>query len=229
LLNALLNDDKAIVSDIAGTTRDAIEDEVTLEGIKFRFVDTAGIRETTDKLENIGIERSYKKAKEALIIIYLTHNQEVNDIYLSNKLSHILLPLGEEITPNVLTVINKADRYFKTETEAANHVKNKNNVLCISAAEGWNLSALTSHLLSYVDTGLISSNQTIVTNLRHLEALTHTQTALNDVTTGLNNGITGDFLAIDIRKALHHLGEITGTITTDDLLGNIFSRFCIGK
>lgn len=217
LLNALLNEEKAIVTSVAGTTRDVIEDTMVLEGLKFRFIDTAGIRETTDLVESIGIERSRGAMEKADIVIFLSDSEET---YLQNK------QLATEVSDkkDTLWVLNKLD-YNQALFEK---LKEENPKLVgISAQTQEGLKTLTDVLVARVYGQ--SATDTVVTNLRHYEHLLKTQDALNEVINGLDTGITGDFLAQDIRLSLHHLGEITGTIVTDDLLDNIFSKFCIGK
>ncbi|MCF2498292.1 tRNA uridine-5-carboxymethylaminomethyl(34) synthesis GTPase MnmE [Dyadobacter chenhuakuii] len=217
LLNALLNEEKAIVTSIAGTTRDVIEDTIVLEGLKFRFIDTAGIRETTDLVESIGIERSKAAMEKADIVIFLFDSV---DTLQENQQLGSLLPDGKQ----VLYVLNKIDI---GEIAAESLGALQENVISISAKSQTGLSQLTNKLVSMVYGQ--SASDTVVTNLRHYEHLVKTHDALNDVLNGLETGVTGDFLAQDIRLSLFHLGEITGTIVTDDLLENIFSRFCIGK
>jgi tRNA modification GTPase len=217
LLNALLNEEKAIVTSVAGTTRDVIEDTIVLEGLKFRFIDTAGIRETTDLVESIGIERSKAAMEKADIVIFLFDSDET---YQENKQLASLLPADKEI----LWVMNKMDL---NANEAEKLRSDNPEVILISAQKQQGLTSLTRTLVSLVNKQ--AANDTVVTNLRHYEHLIKTQAALSDVLTGLATGVTGDFLAQDIRLSLHHLGEITGTIVTDDLLDNIFSKFCIGK
>ncbi|MCF0041952.1 tRNA uridine-5-carboxymethylaminomethyl(34) synthesis GTPase MnmE [Dyadobacter fanqingshengii] len=217
LLNALLNEEKAIVTSIAGTTRDVIEDTIVLEGLKFRFIDTAGIRETTDLVESIGIERSKNAMEKADIVIFLFDSLET---LRENQQLGALLPDGKQ----VLYVLNKID-IGGIATESLDALQN--NIISISAKSQTGLSGLTNKLVSMVYGQ--SASDTVVTNLRHYEHLVKTHDALNDVLNGLETGVTGDFLAQDIRLSLHHLGEITGTIVTDDLLDNIFSKFCIGK
>ncbi|KQS27071.1 tRNA uridine-5-carboxymethylaminomethyl(34) synthesis GTPase MnmE [Dyadobacter sp. Leaf189] len=217
LLNALLNEEKAIVTSIAGTTRDVIEDTMILGGIKFRFIDTAGIRETVDLVESIGIERSKAAMAKADIVIFLFDSEETyNDI----KVLAESLPKDKQ----VLFVLNKID------TDNGQNVRLHaldDDLIPISAQMQSGLAALTTKLISLVHKQ--SAADTVVTNLRHYEHLVKTFDSLTDVVNGLSLGVTGDFLAQDIRLALHHLGEITGTIVTDDLLENIFRKFCIGK
>jgi tRNA modification GTPase len=217
LLNALLNEEKAIVTSVAGTTRDVIEDTMVLEGLKFRFIDTAGIRETTDLVESIGIERSRGAMEKADIVIFLFDSEQT---FLENKQVATELAVGKD----QLWVFNKID----IEPEIFSKLKSENpEIIGISAQTQEGLQALTQVLVNRVYGQ--SATDTVVTNLRHYEHLLKTQDALNEVINGLDTGITGDFLAQDIRLSLHHLGEITGTIVTDDLLDNIFSKFCIGK
>jgi tRNA modification GTPase len=217
LLNALLNEEKAIVTSIAGTTRDVIEDTIVLEGLKFRFIDTAGIRETTDLVESIGIERSRAAMDKADIVIFLFDSEET---FRENQSLAKMLPSEKQ----VLYVLNKIDI---NPVEAQQLGQLEKGIVAISAQQQQGLPDLTQKLVSMVHQQ--SAGDTVVTNLRHYEHLVKTHDALTDVINGLSAGITGDFLAQDIRLALHHLGEITGTIVTDDLLENIFSRFCIGK
>jgi tRNA modification GTPase len=219
LLNRLLNEEKAIVSDIAGTTRDVIEDELFIEGIRFRLIDTAGLRKATDTIEAIGVERTMQQMEKASLIIYLFDASEI-------QLSDINKQLSEFNAPYIL-VGNKVDTL-------SNDVKNDfesvyPEIIWISASENQNIETLKEILVKKVKTKEIKSGDTVVTNLRHYQHLYQTNEALNNVLEGLSQSITGDFLAQDIRFALHHLGEITGVITTDDLLANIFSKFCIGK
>jgi len=226
LLNALLDDDRAIVSEIAGTTRDTIEDETTIDGIRFRFIDTAGIRETEDEIESIGIGRAFEKAEKATIVLYLFDSVETD----SNELEKNLQELRERIgvSQEVIAVANKSDK-ASSEELLSKKFEHLPETLIISATKGSGLGLLKIKLLEKSKTINVEGNDIVVTNLRHYHALSETKTSLNAVLLGLDNGITGDFLTIDIRRALHHLGEITGEITTDDLLGNIFSKFCIGK
>jgi tRNA modification GTPase len=205
------------VTSIAGTTRDVIEDTMVLEGLKFRFIDTAGIRETTDLVESIGIERSRGAMEKADTVLFLFDSRQT---YLENKQLATELAAGKDL----LWVFNKID----IEPETYRQLKEENpDIIGISAQTQEGLAVLTGELVSRVYGQ--AATDTVVTNLRHYEHLLKTQEALNEVINGLDTGITGDFLAQDIRLSLHHLGEITGTIVTDDLLENIFSKFCIGK
>ena len=212
LLNTLLNEEKAIVTDIAGTTLDVIEDTVIIEGRKFRFIDTAGIRETTDVIESMGIERSIKAMQAAQIIVFLFDTEE-NRVFLEKLL--VQYPGSKSI----LWVQNKIDILPEEEI--------RKDAIAISAKNQTGIEALSKALIE--TTKKLSSQDTTITNLRHFEHLTKANEALTEVLEGLDMGITGDFLAQDIRLSLHHLGEITGQITTNDLLANIFGKFCIGK
>ncbi|MEA5460600.1 tRNA uridine-5-carboxymethylaminomethyl(34) synthesis GTPase MnmE [Arcicella sp. LKC2W] len=219
LLNRLLNEEKAIVSDIAGTTRDVIEDELFIGGIRFRLIDTAGLRKATDTIEAIGVERTKQQMEKASLIVYLFDASEI-------QLSDIETQLADFNAPYLL-VGNKVDKLSldkKAEFDAA-----YSDIIWISASENKNIEFLKDTLVRKVKTKEVKLGDTVVTNLRHYQHLSQTNEALNNVLEGLSQSITGDFLAQDIRFALHHLGEITGQITTDDLLANIFSKFCIGK
>ena len=221
LLNALLNEEKAIVSDIAGTTRDFIEDEINIGGVTFRFIDTAGLRATTDKIEAIGVERTQEQMKKASLIIYMIDLANDTVVELNrdiNKLETLGIPF--------IVVGNKIDQ-AQGDLKAAIQ-KIKGSVL-ISAGNKENLDTLKDRILEVVHLDDFKTGDTIVTNIRHYDNLLKTRNALQDVLNGLGNNVTGDFLAMDIRQALYYLGEITGEITTDDLLANIFSKFCIGK
>lgn len=212
LLNALLNEEKAIVTAIAGTTRDVIEDILYIDGIKFRIIDTAGIRETEDIVESMGIERSKRAMNQADIVLMLFDSEEtLEDV--EN------LAAGLEDKKKIVWVRNKADLALPTR---------KSNEIAISAKTGEGIETLKKSLTASL-LAADSGSDTIITNLRHYEHLEKTQQALRDALNGLEMNITGDFLAQDIRLALHHLGEITGQIVNDDLLANIFSKFCIGK
>ena len=216
LLNCLLNEEKAIVSDIAGTTRDAIEDELNIKGFKFRFIDTAGIRETNDTIENLGIKKTMEKAAIAHVVLFLI---DANS-NISNQLEE-LNKVKDKIKDKLLVVVNKID--LNAVKEDLNHA------IFISAKNNEGVETLKERLLTFVNTKELSNNETIVTNLRHYEELQLTLHEINTIINGLHKGISGDFLAINIRQALFHLGSITGEVTTDTLLGNIFGKFCIGK
>lgn len=217
LLNSLLNEEKAIVSDIAGTTRDAIEGELNIESFKFRFIDTAGIRKTTDTIESLGIDKSLEKAEISNIILFLIDA----DTDLDSQLLE-LEKIKASASDKLLLVINKID----LNPEIKEDFK---DALFISAKKNMGIEALKERLLTFVNTEQLSNNETIVTNLRHYAELQLTLHEINSIINGLNSGLTGDFLAVNIRQSLLHLGSITGEITTDTLLGNIFGKFCIGK
>jgi tRNA modification GTPase len=224
LLNALLEEDRAIVSDIPGTTRDVIEDEMNIEGVQFRFIDTAGLRETNDIIESIGVEKTYEQLRLSSIAIYLFDAHEIT----ASELKLIV----EDIKPHLhnsqlVLVANKIDK--EDEAYTRKEFENFPGMLFISAKEKLHLDQLKKHLVELFDNQTVNITETIVTNARHVEALRHTNSALIKVLEGLQHNVTGDFLAMDIRQALHHLGTITGEISSDDLLANIFSRFCIGK
>lgn len=222
LLNALLNEEKAIVSDIAGTTRDFIEDEINIGGVIFRFIDTAGLRETTDTIEAIGVSRTQEKMKTASLILYLFDLSDTDMIEINrdiNKLENLGVPF--------VKVANKKD---KSNPQFVSELKSKYpDTIFISAGAKENLDDLRSKILELVNLDKFRTGNTVVTNIRHYDSLVKTRESLLDVLTGIDNQITNDFMAMDIRRSLHFLGEITGEITTDDLLANIFSKFCIGK
>ena len=231
LLNALLKEDRAIVSEIAGTTRDSIEDEMVIGGISFRFIDTAGIRATEDMVESIGIKRTYEKISKASLVILLV--EAVNYLHKNSEVHERLKELAESYPEKaLLLVLNKSDELEPGEIDTLTMQLDKEppgDYLLISAKEGEGIDDLQHKLLEYIDSGALRNDETVVTNSRHYEALQKSLEEIERVRQGLHDGLSGDLLAIDIRQALHHLGEITGEITTDDLLGNIFANFCIGK
>ncbi len=234
LLNAILNEEKAIVSHIAGTTRDAIEDEIILNGVTYRFIDTAGIRETKDEIESIGIQKTFEKIKQAQLVIYLFDinlfdNSQIKIKRLANEIKKI-----QSQFPNkkLLVIANKIDSFEKDKIY--NIIKELSNnqitdIIPLSAKNKIGIVQLIQNLTELANIGILSNNQTIVSNSRHFEALNNALNAITEVQIGIDNNITSDLFAIDIRRALYHLGEITGEITTEDLLGNIFANFCIGK
>ncbi|WP_318344762.1 tRNA uridine-5-carboxymethylaminomethyl(34) synthesis GTPase MnmE [Flagellimonas baculiformis] len=220
LLNVLLNEERAIVSEIAGTTRDTVEDHISLKGINFRFIDTAGIRETQDVVEKIGIERTFDKIEKARLIIYLFDGMDFDPSELEQIRNRY---------PNkkLLPICNKMDLLSPDGIEKIKQMVP--NVLFLSAKHKQGISELENQLLSLVDSGALSGDTTIVSNSRHYDALLKALEEIQKVKEGLDMDLSSDLMAIDIRQALYHLGEITGSVTTDDLLGNIFSNFCIGK
>lgn len=225
LLNALLNEERAIVSEIAGTTRDTIEDELIIAGTSFRFIDTAGIRETVDQVESIGIKRSYEKAKAASAILLLFDLSTDSFEHIREKVSEFE-QLIDPPQKQLILLFNKTDLAQTGLLEQCQQAWPKG--LFISAKQK-QIDSVLKAFEHFVNKGLLHEGDHIVSNARHHEALRKTLHALEEVKSGMDNGISGDFLAIDIRQALHYLGTITGAITTDDLLGNIFSKFCIGK
>lgn len=226
LLNTLLNEERAIVSSIAGTTRDTIEDEIVIGGISFRFIDTAGLRETVDEIESMGIKKSFEKIEEASIVLLLVDAATITKTQLLVDIKNIENRI-EGKNKRLVVIANKIDK-----AEQKSLVKKFNgisNVLFVSAKEKLNIEAIKEQLFNYVNSGVLHQNDVIVTNARHYEALIQANEFLTKVLDGLEINITGDFLAMDIRQSLHYLGLITGDITTEDLLDNIFSKFCIGK
>ena len=222
LLNRLLRDEKAIVSDIHGTTRDAIEDTITIEGLLFRFIDTAGIRNTTDDIERLGIERTFQKIEQASIVLWVIDlTQDLyNQSKIKNQKSKTILTL------NKADMLTEEERIRKTEYYSRLH----DDYIVISAKSDDDIATLERKLVETANIPNIGENDVIVTNLRHYEALSRAFSAIERVIAGLETNITGEFLAQDIRECLANLNEITGKqISTDDVLGNIFSRFCIGK
>ncbi|MEK6780733.1 MAG: tRNA uridine-5-carboxymethylaminomethyl(34) synthesis GTPase MnmE [Bacteroidota bacterium] len=220
LLNTLLNEERAIVSHLPGTTRDSIEDEIILGGIAFRFIDTAGLRHTQDEVEALGIGRTREKMKQAALILYMFDLSQTNSTEIRQEEEELKL-LGVPYI-KVGNKIDKANRFILRSLENQNFVM-------ISAAEKTNIQDLKDQILSHFHINKVKQGDVLVTNLRHYQNLIFTRDSLDRVLTGMDSGVTGDFLAMDIRQSLHYLGEITGEITTDDLLENIFSKFCIGK
>ncbi|MCF6350287.1 MAG: tRNA uridine-5-carboxymethylaminomethyl(34) synthesis GTPase MnmE [Flavobacteriaceae bacterium] len=223
LLNALLNEEKAIVSDIAGTTRDAIEDVLNINGITFRFIDTAGIRSTKDVIENIGIQKTYENITKAQLVLLL-----IDAVKIKNNATTTREKLQKKY-PNkkIITIINKID--LLTAIEIQKLKLNIQNPILISSKEKIGIHQLKEELTKLANIGSLSNNQTIVSNSRHFEALSNALTSIKEVQKGINNNISSDLFTTDIRNALHHLGLISGEVTTEDLLGNIFANFCIGK
>jgi len=224
LLNLLLDDDKAIVSEIPGTTRDVIEDEMVIDGVLFRFIDTAGIRTTTDIVEQMGVNKAFEAIKKSAIVIYLFDSHELSSGDLNMEVDFIKQHINGS---KLLLVANKID--VEGEETLRKEYSKFTDLIYISAKEGKNINELKNKLLLLFDSKAVSATETIVTNARHAESLRRALDALNKVTEGLNNKVPGDLLALDIRYALDELGGITGQVTNDDLLGNIFSKFCIGK
>ena len=219
LLNALLNEERAIVSDIAGTTRDVIEDEMILGGITFRFMDTAGIRHTQDTIEAIGVQRTHESMKKASLILYLFDLTQTSKEEIEREESEI-----KKLGIPYLKIGNKLDK------ASPDVLKNLgDDFVLIAAASKTNLEKLKDRIISLFQVNEVKQGDVVVTNLRHYQNLLQTNQSLARVLEGMDGHVTGDFLAMDIRQSLHYLGEITGQITSDDLLANIFSKFCIGK
>jgi tRNA modification GTPase len=219
LLNELLNEERAIVSDIPGTTRDSIEDEITIEGIQFRFIDTAGIRETSDTIEALGIARTHEKIANAQIIIHLFDLTQTSFSQAIAENDELKKDAGDDKL--FLLVGNKSD-VVQTNTE-------QKDILFISARNKKNIDAIKSALTSFVKSKMNTQSNYLVSNVRHYEALKKAFASIESVKQGFHQNLPTDLIAIDIRKALHHLGEITGVVSTEDILGNIFGKFCIGK
>ena len=230
LLNALLNEERAIVSDIAGTTRDTIEDELVIDGIGFRFIDTAGIRETKDVVESIGIQKTFEKIEQAQVVLYLFESLKFQ-VSGSEYINEIEKVKNKYPLKTLLVVINKVDLLTNDQISDIQQQLEALNVklLPISAKQKTGIDELKNQLLSFVNTGALRNNETIVTNTRHYDSLLKALEEIQKVRFGLDNNISSDFMAIDIRQALFHFGEITGQVSNDELLGNIFANFCIGK
>jgi len=230
LLNLLLKDEKAIVSEIPGTTRDYIEDTVVIEGILYRFIDTAGLRETVDVLENLGIDRTYKKISEASVILMVA---DVNEGLAA--LDETLGDLRMQLTGSdrkLMILVNKIDNDINNKREEFCDkpiLTNNEQLLFISAKTGSGIEELKSKLGKLAGSDLVQEESIIITNIRHYEALSKVTESLERVLSGLDKKIPEDLIAIDVRQAIHFLGEISGEITTDEILGNIFRNFCIGK
>ncbi|MCL9770415.1 tRNA uridine-5-carboxymethylaminomethyl(34) synthesis GTPase MnmE [Flavobacterium sp. HXWNR69] len=230
LLNALLNEERAIVSDIAGTTRDTIEDELVINGIGFRFIDTAGIRETKDVVESIGIQKTFEKIEQAQVVIYLFESSKFQ-VSGSRYITEIEKIKNKYPLKQLIVVVNKIDLISEVEVNQIRKQLQELNVklATISAKEKSGIDTLKEELLSLINTGALRNNETIVTNTRHYDSLLKALEEIQKVKWGLDSGLSSDLMAIDIRSALHYFGEITGEVTNDELLGNIFANFCIGK
>ncbi len=225
LLNALLNEEKALVTEIAGTTRDVIEDEVIWNGVVFRFIDTAGIRETDDLVESLGVKKTLEKMREAAIVCYLFDAAKIE----TSELETIVAELKHDVEKSnseLVLVANKSDQLTK---EKRSYLENEYAPIFLSARQKSNLNELENLIIDLVNLGKVGEQDVVITNSRHYQALTSSNEALMRAYNGLSSGLSGDLLAADIRQSLFHLGEITGEVTTDDLLENIFSKFCIGK
>ncbi|MEM6805108.1 MAG: tRNA uridine-5-carboxymethylaminomethyl(34) synthesis GTPase MnmE [Bacteroidota bacterium] len=229
LLNALLQDNRAIVSDIPGTTRDVIEDRVIIDGVEFRLMDTAGVRETEDIIEAEGVRRTLKLAQSAALLIYLYDLQKENPVEAAQYIRSLDLPSEVKI----LSIGNKSDQLEDQLAYAQTHdndIAGQYPWILISAKEHSYLEGLKSLMIEAVNSfSDVSQDQSLISNARHLMALKEAQKSLLEVQQAMQMGVSGDLLSIDIRTVLHHIGEITGEISNDEVLGNIFSKFCIGK
>ncbi len=230
LLNALLNEERAIVSHIAGTTRDTIEDELVIDGIGFRFIDTAGIRETEDHVESIGIRKTFEKIEQAQVILFLLDSVQysLNSVQFTIEIEKIKnkFPLKP-----LIIVVNKIDLLSENQIKEQQEKLTTHNtqLITISAKNNIGIETLKSQLLSFVNTGALRNNETIITNTRHYDSLLKALDEIQKVKHGLETNLSSDLMAIDIKEALYHFGMITGQVTNDELLGNIFENFCIGK
>ena len=225
LLNALLNEEKAIVSEIPGTTRDYIEDVMVIRGVSFRFIDTAGLRHSEDTIESLGIERTYEQIRQARVILYVFDLAEtgVDELkILIDELKNNAEDSGKEFIP----VVNKTDLLVESPHHFA--ALSEMDAIYISAKRKENINLIIERLLNSVDFGKLEDS-TIISSSRHFDALEKSSVAISAVSEGLNTGLPTDLIAAELRRALYFLGEITGEVTTNELLGNIFSRFCIGK
>lgn len=228
LLNALLNEERAIVSDIAGTTRDTIEDELVIDGIGFRFIDTAGIRETADVVESIGIKKTFEKIEQAQVVLFILDGSWMMEAGSLEAVKTEFEKIKNKFPLKPIVVIaNKAD--LLSEDQKNNIQDTIDNILFLSAKQQVGIDELKKQLLSFVNTGALRNNETIITNTRHYDSLHKALEEIQKVKFGLSSGISSDLMAIDIRSALYFFGEITGEVTNDELLGNIFANFCIGK
>lgn len=225
LLNALLNEDKAIVSDIHGTTRDVIEDTINIGGVTFRFIDTAGIRETNDTIESLGIERTFQKLEQAEIVLWMVDATDA--VSQTNQLSKQILPRCEG--KHLILVFNKADLVTDASSVVPAGFPDNVQSIALSAKRRTNIDELQQILVSAANLPSVTQNDVIVTNVRHYEALTHALEAIKRVQEGLRSNLSGDFVSQDIRECIFHLNDIAGEVTNDMVLRNIFEHFCIGK
>lgn len=222
LLNALLNEERAIVSHIAGTTRDTIEEVLNIDGIAFRFIDTAGLRQTNDVIEQIGVERSYDKIKTAAILLYMTDASLINEISQLTALTNEAEAFG---VPYIL-IANKSDLCQHAISE---ELMKMPNVVLISAKHNTGIDILKQKLSHIIQSQKVAAADQTVANIRHYEALRNAYSSLVNVLDGIAATTTTDLIALELKQALIHLGEISGEVTNDEILGNIFSKFCIGK
>lgn len=230
LLNALLNEERAIVSAIAGTTRDTIEDEININGVGFRFIDTAGIRETEDYVESIGIQKTFEKMEQAQVVLYLFESSKFHSegATYRNEIEKIKNKYPQK---QVVVILNKIDLINPQQLQEI-HMQLEElsiKIIELSAKNKEGIHELKEALFALVNTGALRNNETIVTNSRHYDALLKALEAIQKVKWGMESQVPSDLVAIDIREALYYFGEITGEVTNDELLGNIFANFCIGK
>ncbi|MFN3754660.1 tRNA uridine-5-carboxymethylaminomethyl(34) synthesis GTPase MnmE [Flavobacterium sp.] len=233
LLNALLNEERAIVSDIAGTTRDTIEDELVIEGIGFRFIDTAGIRETKDVVESIGIKKTFEKIEQAQVVLFLVDGSRLSVESLTGVKIEIEKIRNQFPLKPIIIIINKKDliapEMLSTIYQQLTTDNGQPTTVYISAKNQEGIEDLKKQLMSFVNTGALRNNETIVTNTRHYDSLLKALEEIQKVRFGMDTNLSSDLMAIDIKQALYYFGEITGEVTNDELLGNIFANFCIGK
>ena len=230
LLNAILNEERALVSDIEGTTRDSIEDTMNLEGVNFRFIDTAGIRETAEPIENLGIRRTYQKIEQASIVLLLTEASD--DPAIIQRSVEAIRKQTSDGTKQLVVVLNKSDQISESQLQEIRNgipLLQDERIISISAEKRENIDGLTDLLLDMVNIGSLKHQDVLISNIRHYNALKSASESLLRVSEGLTTALPSDLLAQDIREVLHYMGEITGEVTTDEILGNIFKNFCIGK
>jgi tRNA modification GTPase len=226
LINAIFNEEKAIVSEIPGTTRDTIEDVLVIDGVSFRFIDTAGLRDSDDTIESMGIERTYEKIRQASIILYMFDASTTTQDEINETISEFRASLDDQ-EKRLILIANKIDLLEEMPHNFVSLVELE--TIFVSAKRKENINLIHESLLKSVSVGVEEANQSIVASSRHYQALKQTLESLDLVHQGIQSGVSGDLLSSDLRQALYHLGTITGEITTDELLGNIFGRFCIGK
>ncbi|MBB6127379.1 tRNA uridine-5-carboxymethylaminomethyl(34) synthesis GTPase MnmE [Mucilaginibacter lappiensis] len=230
LLNALLNEERAIVSHIPGTTRDTIEEVLNIQGINFRLIDTAGIREATDAIEQIGVQRTMEKISQSALLIYVFDAEQISPEELKSDLESLQSPgIAMLLVANKMDLLQQDKKREGIQEFFRTSGLPDLQTIFISAKEKLHIEDLKNKIYGTAIKDQLSGDETLVTNIRHLEALQKTEEALIRVLGGIDGSITSDFLSMDIKQALHYLGEITGAVTTDDLLDNIFSKFCIGK
>ncbi len=225
LLNALLNEERALVSEIPGTTRDAIEDTINIEGTNFRFIDTAGLRHTHDTVESMGIGRTYDKMNQAWIVLYVFDINNTTDVEIDDAIAEIRTQMQDPDKP-IIPIANKTDMLVEEPDSFQRLVELE--TLFVSAKRNENINLIIARLLDSVKLNNLS-DQTIVYNLRHFEALDHATSSIDAIYNGFKSNVASDLIAIDIKQALYYLGTITGEVSNEEILGNIFSRFCIGK